>query len=365
MMKNRGIGLGPVLLCLLSLLLGACAGPNYSLQNPVDAIPLDERPTWPRGGETARYRLAGLYYGEQNLNASFEDDASAAFTKALYWVAGVFQDNTSRQLQSPQGVLSDELGALYVADVGWGGIFVFDPLYAASTGGALPIWTRATPDGERFITPVALVKASNGDLLVTDADLGLVARLDREGQPKGTFGKGVLNRPTGIARDPARGRIYVADTQDHDIKVFSDKGELLDTFGQRGVGAGEFNFPIHLAFARNRLHVVDSMNARIQVFDTEGEHLLSFGKRGRYLGDFTRPKGIAVDSQGHVYVSDSFVDSVLVFDAEGRFLLPIGGSGARAVFQLPAGIFVDDRDRVFISDLDNGRVVALDYLGGS
>ena len=35
--------------------------------------------------------------------------------------------------------------------------------------------------------------------------------LDRDGNPRGSLGRGVLKRPTGLARDPASGEIYVAD----------------------------------------------------------------------------------------------------------------------------------------------------------
>ena len=66
-------------------------------------------------------------------------------------------------------------------------------------------------------------------------------------------------RPTDVVRDAARGRVFVADTHAHDIKVFDDAGALLATWGRRGTAAGEFNFPVHLAFADGRLIVGDAM----------------------------------------------------------------------------------------------------------
>jgi len=46
-------------------------------------------------------------------------------------------------------------------------------------------------------------------------------------------------------------------------------------------------------------------------------------------------------------------------------LLPIGGAGNRVgQFFLPAGIWSDSADRIFVADMFNGRVIVLRYLGG-
>ena len=91
----------------------------------------------------------------------------------------------------------------------------------------------------------------------------------------------------------------------------------------------------------------------------------TIGKRGLYVGDFTRPKGVAVDRFGHLYVVESFYDHLLVFDEQGRFLMPIGGTGKRpGEVYLPAGVWTDDRDRVYVADMFNGRVAMFQYLGG-
>ena len=90
-----------------------------------------------------------------------------------------------------------------------------------------------------------------------------------------------------------------------------------------------------------------------------------FGQRGLYLGNLVRPKGVAVDSEGNVYVVESYYDSLLVFSTRGEFLLPIGGTGtATGRFYLPAGVWVDARNRVHIADMFNGRVVLFQFLGG-
>ena len=78
-----------------------------------------------------------------------------------------------------------------------------------------------------------------------------------------------------------------------------------------------------------------------------------------------RPKGVALDGEGHVYVVESYYDSLLVFSPQGEFLMPIGGTGtATGRFYLPSGVWVDAGNRVHVADMFNGRVVTFQFLGG-
>ena len=54
-------------------------------------------------------------------------------------------------------------------------------------------------------------------------------------------------------------------------------------------------------------------NHRVSVFTSEGHFLTSFGGRGEGPGEFNFPCGLAVDSSGFVYVCDSFNNRIQVF----------------------------------------------------
>ena len=47
------------------------------------------------------------------------------------------------------------------------------------------------------------------------------------------------------------------------------------------------------------------MNFRVQVFDKDERFYSKFGRHGDASGDFSNPKGIAVDSEGHIFVVDA------------------------------------------------------------
>lgn len=315
---------------------------------------------WPQPPETPRYRYVGTLTGEDN----FEKTKQRSFVQAVggffRWVVGLGSKGSNpRVLQRPQSGAVDEQGRILVTDISRREVMVFDPV-----NGKLDEWEMATAEQE-FQSPVAIAIGDNGVSYVTDSELGLVTQLDAKGNPIKQFGQEVLKRPTGIARDPVQKRIYVADTHDHNIKIFSDDGDLVDIIGKWGSGVGEFNSPTHLAFARGNLIVTDTFNTRVQVLDQSGDFSYQFGQRGLYVGNLIRPKGVTTDSDGNIYVIESYADYLLVYNAKGEFLLPIGGTGAEiGQFYLPSGVWSDANDRIYIADMFNGRIVILQYLSG-
>lgn len=351
-----------LLVVLAAVMLAGCASRGPAVFQ-IDTRPADDRPRliWPPASdrEVARYVYLGALYGEDNFVAA-EPEGNALF-KAL---GGLFDliagDAPPRRLDRPQSGVVDEKGRILVTDIGRGAVFVFD-----ASLGRLDIWDRA--DGFRgFVAPVGITLGPAGEALVADADLGVVARLDRDGNPLAPIGKGELRRPNGVAYDAASGRLFVVDTQAHQIKVFDLEGKLLQTWGERGEGDGQFNYPTHIALGGGKLYVSDTLNARVQILSAnDGKHLRTIGRRGLFVGEMVRPKGVAVDSEQNTYIVESYFDHLLMYDAKGRFLMPIGGVGnTPGRFHLPAGVWVDARNRIFVADLLNGRVSVFQFLGG-
>ena len=355
---RHAVGLGLAL--MLGALLAGCATPDTvrgRLHYGMGDAPEGARLMWPAAPEVPRFLYTGTLTGEANFKR--EAVARGALETFGRWLVGLDKPAAPTVLQRPGAVVGDDAGRLYVSDTSRQAVFVFD-----EAAGELLVWDVAE-GGAHFVAPSGLAVAP-GRLYVADAELGAVFVLDAKGQPIATLGRGLLTRPTGLARDPRRGHLYVADTYAHDIKVFSESGELVHVIGRRGEAAGEFNYPTHLAWARDELYVTDTLNNRVQVFGAEGQvRERQFGTRGLVLGNLVRPKGVGVDSDGNVYVVESYYDSLLVFSPRGEFLMPIGGTGtATGRFYLPAGVWVDGRNRVHIADMFNGRVVTFQFLGG-
>lgn len=318
----------------------------------MEEAPEGKRLMWPPPPEIPRFMYAGQLIGEENFRSAAAD---GILRRLANFILG---EKPPTVLQRPQSGTVDARGRILVTDASRQAVFVFDP-----NAGDLMVWDKA--DGlTNFVAPVGIASGGGDDTFVADAELGIVARLDARGNPRKALGRGVLKRPTGVAYDAAQKRIFVADTRAHDVKVFADDGRLLNVIGRHGEGDGEFNFPTHLAYARGELYVTDTMNNRVQVFTDGGTRWrMSFGKRGLFVGNLVRPKGVTVDSDGNIYVVESYYDHLLIYNRNGEFLMAIGGLGKETgKFYLPSGAWSDNRNRIFVADMFNGRVVLFQYL---
>ncbi|MBD5803522.1 NHL repeat protein [Azoarcus sp. Aa7] len=331
------------LLCLLFALAGCSAAviapqPNSSL------------PVWPPEPDPARIAYVASISRPDDLGI-----AKGFLQRLRDAVLGA--DDT--RLVRPMAVVV--VGkTLFVADPGARGVHRFDPV-----GGGYDL-VRG-PGGAPLPSPVALARGGDGEVYVSDSRLGRVLVI-RSGE---TVAQPVrldapLRQPTGLAFDAETGRLYVVDTAAHRIEVFDRDGARVASFGRRGEGPGEFNYPSLLWRASDgRLYVTDSLNFRVQILDPYGGFVGSFGQSGDGSGDTPRPKGVATDSHGHVYVADALFNAVQIFDGAGRFLLSLGGQGQGAgEFWLPAGLFIDG-ERIYVADSYNGRVQVLRYVGGA
>lgn len=108
------------------------------------------------------------------------------------------------------------------------------------------------------------------------------------------------------------------------------------------------------------------MNARVQELAADGAFVRQFGERGDQFGQFDKPKGVATDSFGNVYVVDSFFSVVQIFNRDGKLLLFFGGRGDSSGFlSNPAGIAIDSKNRIYVTNGLNFRVEVYELVNTS
>jgi DNA-binding beta-propeller fold protein YncE len=230
---------------------------------------------------------------------------------------------------------------------------------------------RNDKDENSMKSPQCVAVDAQDNFYVTDSDTGRIFVFEAGGKFKRIIGnlkggEGYFKRPTGIAVDSAAQRIYVTDTLRNKIYVLDMDGSVMQTIGKTGTEQGEFNFPTEIVLHGQDLAVVDAMNFRVQVFDRGGNFKYVVGGvgDGEDLGTFFRPKGIAFDSEGHLYVVDGAWSRVQVFDQLGNLLYYFGTRGEElGQFNLPSGMFIDRNDSVYIVDSYNSRVQEFQYYG--
>ncbi|MCX6357132.1 MAG: DUF2298 domain-containing protein, partial [Candidatus Aureabacteria bacterium] len=122
--------------------------------------------------------------------------------------------------------------------------------------------------------------------------------------------------------------------------------------GAQGDAAGEYNEPRGIAVdTEGNVYIADFRNYRIQKFDPKGVFVAAWGEEGDYPGQFKDPCDVDVDAKGKVYVADTFNSRVQVFTPEGRYLLHFEGG-----FFAPRGLAVDSYGRIWVADTGNGVV---------
>ena len=119
--------------------------------------------------------------------------------------------------------------------------------------------------------------------------------------------KGQFARVRAIALGPD-GNLYLADSCNHRIQVYTRDGKHVRTFGEEGREPGKLAYPYDLAFSRGSdpvLYVVEYGNNRVQKFTPEGKSLGCWGGPGREPGKFFSPWALAIDSYGRIHVADT------------------------------------------------------------
>lgn len=88
----------------------------------------------------------------------------------------------------------------------------------------------------------------------------------------------------------------------------------LGQWGTLGSGNGQFSTTLGIAVdSLDNIYVADSGNNRIQVFTASGIYATQWGIAGSGNGQFNSPLGIAVDSSGNVYVADTLNSRIQKF----------------------------------------------------
>lgn len=264
----------------------------------------------------------------------------------------------------PYSVAVDSRGRVIVTDPGAGGIHIFD-----LANHSYKFIDRKDARKDAMVEPQCVAVDSNDDIYVTDSKAGKVFIFGANGKYKGVFGslkggEGFFKRPTGIAIDTETNQVYVTDTLRDRVYVLDHKGSVVKTIGKHGDGNGEFNYPTELLIRNNILAVVDAMNFRVQIFNRNGDFQSAIGDLGDNTGTMFRPKGIAIDSEEHLYMVEGLWGTVQVFDQQGQLLYVFGKRGTGlGDFQLPTGVFIDKNDRVYVVDSYNRRVQVFQYYG--
>ena len=198
----------------------------------------------------------------------------------------------------------------------------------------------------QFMNPMGI--AINGDIMyVVEFGGHKIHKLTSGGEFLSTFGnkgsdKGQFINPWGICIGP-NGRIYVADNGNHRIQVFHSD----DTFSHIiNCNVSNRRYPYGLSFDISGLLHVTCVFSIVNVFTPEGQYIRQYGQ-----SHLNEPCDIAIDSAGNSLVVNNSGDSLSIFDPLGNYIHSIGG------FKNPIGVAVASNGSVWVADYSNNRLV--------
>ena len=268
-----------------------------------------------------------------------------------------------------------------------------------------------TGSAAQFYWPVGVAVDSAGNLYVSDTSANTIRKMmsvgtnwvvttvaGLAGHPGSTDGTGSAARfylgfdgsGGDVAVDNA-GNLYVADTQASTIRKVAPVGTnwvvttlagLAGIYGTNdGTGTNAlFNLPYGVAVDTNgNVYVADSGNNTIRKVTPVGTNWVvttlagSVGNAGTNDGtnsaaQFNYPDGVAVGSDGDLYVADAYNNTI-------RKVTPVGtnwvvttlagsagnagyadGTGTNALFNYPWGVKVDSAGNVYVADAGNNAI---------
>lgn len=196
-----------------------------------------------------------------------------------------------------------------------------------------PIGVAVTPDGERIY-----VTESDGERMIR--------AFDRDGKPLFAFAPPDSNPPT---RAPVyvtldrSGQVYVTDRTRHAVDVYDAGGNYKRSLKELTSDGWS---PLGLRFVDQTLYLTDVTDKkhRVLVQDTKGKLVLNFGREGQKPDELWFPNSALVDQRNRILVSDSNNGRVQVFDKSGKLVNTLAG------FSLPRGLALDEDQRLYVVD---------------
>lgn len=274
-------------------------------------------------------------------------------------VTAVFEAPAERPLRMPTDVAVDATGRVYVADGTNDRIVCFAP-----TGQADGFITEG--GGRELRQPVGVSVDAQGRVWVADTGNDRILIIASNRQSTETVSLPVPSGadrtdPTDVAVTPDGTRTYVVDNDNHRLVLRDNATGQWTVLGGKGRGLGRFRWPFMICIGtEGYVYVSEAINARVQRITADDRWAGAMGQWGVEVGRLYRPKGVAADRQGRLYVSDSTLGVIQAFSARGTVEGVLTDVlGAPLQFDHPMGMCFGDDGRLFVVELGANRVAVV------
>lgn len=230
------------------------------------------------------------------------------------------------------------------------------------------IWVKSiygwgsTPE-EQFTGPRELTIAGDGTIWVTDARFQEVIGFTPEGRFLRSVGSQAQEPVValGAVAEGPEGALFVGENEMDRVRVFGEDGSDIGMFGIPN--------PVDIAY-RNGTMVIGTKFGFSIVDPQNGIPSKVVGTLGKGIDEFDNVNGVAIGTDGSIYVVDTFNNRLSAYTPEGerKWIVVTGAprnqvsitgaddvaastqSTATAQLQLPADVCVDGNGRVIVVD---------------
>jgi len=285
--------------------------------------------------------------------------------------SGDFKRASTAMLNAPSGIALDNAGDVYIADTGNNVVRMVDAntqVITSVAGGGSNYGNDGLGDGglatgAALVGPTAVAVDRAGNIYISDTGNNLVRKIDTTGvitvvagstpgmaSTPGIDGLGdggsattaVLMKPSGLAVDVAGVHLYIADTNDNEVRVVDlTKKQITLLAGTPGAPGG---------------------------FQGDGSLAAS--------AELNAPKAVALDAAGNLYIADSNNHAIRRVDAISGTITTVAGMknevgytatgfANTAPLNLPIGLVLDPAGSLYIADSGNSAVQRITMSGES
>ncbi|XP_075748970.1 uncharacterized protein LOC119172047 isoform X1 [Rhipicephalus microplus] len=262
-----------------------------------------------------------------------------------------FDAYKNSKLAFPIGVTATASGNIIVADTSQDRVMVFDP-----NGRDLHKATFSK-SSECFRRPSAVVAFKDESYAVKDDRC--IYYFSKHGEFIRALGKSSLSRPYGLALHGEE-NLFTLSLGDSvpTLRCFSASGNFeqcvaYEPLSPSPSSGSKCRF---MDVYDNHIFVSDLGLSCMYKTDLKGALVCTFGTKGKEYGKMFEPSGVSATDRC-IFIGDSKNNRVQAFDADGKFITVVKMTSG---ITRPSGIFVSDRNKLYVLNYLHGTVGVYD-----